>query len=116
MLHEFSRVEMNEKADEGNHCNHHQGKCVEIETDIWLEACNADPGPEDLVIRMTGRRRDYELGRVQHRHQSRDVYLNHTETRDIYARAPQTPLRIHHQGKCVEIETDIWLEACNADP
>src|ERR1051325_6586735 len=93
MLHEFSRVEMDEKADEGNHCNHHQGKCVEIEANIWLEACNADPGPEDLVIRMAGRRRDYELGRNQHGDQSREAYRAHTHDRHSLARTTRTPHR-----------------------
>ena len=54
--HELSRVEMNPKADEGDHQDHHQGQRVQIESDVRLEAGDADPCPEELGVGMAGRR------------------------------------------------------------
>ncbi len=49
VAHVLGRVEVDEKADEGDDQHHQTRQRIEVEADLRLEAGHGDPGPQDLV-------------------------------------------------------------------
>jgi hypothetical protein len=73
MHHELGRIEMNPKSDERDDQDHDQRQRIHIQSDVRLKTADVDPGPKNLGISMTRRRRGHIVDRNQHRDGGRDA-------------------------------------------